>query len=272
MSDMIMRRNNVTLAGNQDAGRTLVFVNGLGTDQAAWSGVVPAFQDDCRVILFDNVGGIPSNQQAFRDAQNRYLNVQGYALDLLEIIDDTCPEGKVIAIGHSLGAMACLLASLELPEKSDRLVLLGTSPRYVNTEGYQGGLSQEDIEAIYSAIVSNYATWSTAFAKTAMANPDRPELARHFAKTIQSIPTDMMLSVLCSVLQMDHRSALANVSVPVLLLQSRNDYFVPMHVATYLHANIRGSELKIIETEGHFPHISAPESVAAAIRDFLPKT
>lgn len=267
-----LSRNNVTLAGNQDAKKTLLFVNGLGTDHTAWSRVAPAFQDDYRLVLFDNVGSVQSNLSEFRGAQNRYLNVRGYALDLLEIIDAIHPSEPVIAVGHSLGAMACLLASIDRPEKFSRLVLLGASPRYKNADDYEGGFSKADIDATYSAIRSDYPAWSSALAAIAMANSDRPELAQRFAKTLASIPSDMMLTVLCSILQMDHRSALARVSVPVLLIQSQKDYFVPMGVATYLHTNIRNSKLKLINAEGHLPHISAPECIVAAIRDFISGT
>ena len=56
---------------------------------------------------------------------------------------------------------------------------------------------------------------------------------------------------------------------PVLLIQSHDDYFVPASVAEYLHAHIRGSVLKTIDAEGHLPHISAPDKVVAALREFL---
>jgi sigma-B regulation protein RsbQ len=59
------------------------------------------------------------------------------------------------------------------------------------------------------------------------------------------------------------------VSVPTLIIQSRNDYFVPIDVAEYIHTHIPNSELTVINAHGHLPHVSAPEEVIAAINRFI---
>ncbi len=172
-------------------------------------------------------------------------------------------------IGHSLGAMAGLLASIDHPAQFRRLVLIGASPRYTDTADYRGGFTAEDIKTIYSAVNQDYAQWSTRLAAAAMGNPDRPLLTQRFADSILGIPPDMMLTILCSVLQTDHRDQLARVRVPTLLLHSRDDDFVPTAVAEYLHAHIPASTLVFVDAEGHLPHVSAPEGVIAAIGDFI---
>ncbi len=42
-----------------------------------------------------------------------------------------------------------------------------------------------------------------------------------------------------------------------------------MEVARYLHAHIAGSQLQVIEAEGHLPHVTAPAAVLGAMDDFL---
>lgn len=264
-----LTRNNVTVAGNFGAAKTMVFVNGLGTDQSYWSLVTPAFADDYRLVLFDNVGSIESNQAYFRENQFRYLNASGYAEDLLEICSTLHLNEDTVLVGHSLGATAGLLASIERPRQFDRLVLIGASPRYANAENYQGGFSKEDINATYAALGRNYSGWSTGLASAAMKNLDRPMLANRFAASIAQIPQDMMLTVLCSVLQIDHRADLLKLSVPTLVVQSQEDFFVPLAVAEFLRANIPDCQLLTIEATGHLPHVSAPEKVVAAIRSFI---
>lgn len=262
-------RNNVTVTGNPAAARTIVFVNGLGTDQGYWSRLTPAFADDYRLVLFDHVGTTQANQAYFREKQLRYLNVKGYANDLLEICSALGLNGETVVIGHSLGAMTGLLASIDHPAQFRRLVLIGASPRYTDTADYRGGFTAEDIKTIYSAVNQDYAQWSTRLAAAAMGNPDSPLLTQRFADSILGIPPDMMLTILCSVLQTDHRDQLARVRVPTLLLHSRDDDFVPTAVAEYLHAHIPASTLVFVDAEGHLPHVSAPEGVIAAIGDFI---
>ena len=264
-----LTRNNVTVTGNPEARKTMVFVNGLGTDQSYWNLVTPPFAHDYRLVLFDNVGSIETNQDYFRGNQFRYLNVNGYAADLLEICSALDLDGDTILVGHSLGAMAGLLASIQRPRQFKHLILIGASPRYANTENYQGGFSTADIAATYSTLERNYEQWTQGLAVAVTGNPDELTLAKRFADSIGRIPQKMMLTILCSVLQTDHRSDLGKVSVPTLLIQSREDYFVPIAVAEYIQANIPDCQLTMINAKGHLPHVSAPNEVIAAINHFI---
>ena len=67
----------------------------------------------------------------------------------------------------------------------------------------------------------------------------------------------------------DVRHLLADVTVPVLVLQSSDDVVTPDHVGTYLHAKLPDATLVRLAATGHFPQSSAPEETAAAILEFL---
>jgi len=262
-------RNNVTVTGNPTARAAMVFVNGLGYDQTFWSQVASEFASDYRLVLFDHAGSIESNQDYFRANQWRYLNVGGYATDLLEICVSLALSGDILLVGHSLGAMVGLLAARQDPSRFSGLVLIGASPRYMDTEGYRGGFSKADIDATYGALQGNHLDWSRQLASLAMGTPDRPTLTGRFADALARIPPDVMLTVLCSVLQMDRRAELGMVTTPTLVIQAREDYFVPPEVAQYLRDQIPNCRLAEIDAVGHLPHVSAPAQVVAAIRDFI---
>ncbi len=52
------------------------------------------------------------------------------------------------------------------------------------------------------------------------------------------------------------------VRVPCHIVQSMKDIAVPVQVAEYLGRNLGGStSVEILQTEGHLPHLSAPELV-----------
>lgn len=261
-----IRRNNVTVTGNPDAGQSIVFVHGFGCDQSAWNAVAEAFMDNYRIVLLDNVGAGGADPEAF--VQHRYLNLKGYARDLNEVCR-ALQLDKAILVGHSAGAMIGLLAAIDAPSHFAKIVLLGASPRYIDEPGYRGGLTGADINAIYDSVTYKYAAWADSFAPAMMGNPDRPQLAVHFADALKAIPADRALTVLCSILQSDHRAVLSQLRIPALVLQTRNDNAVPLEVAEYLQQNITGSQLTIIDTEGHLPHISAPEKVVAALMPFI---
>lgn len=262
-------RNNVLLAGNVTARKSIVFVNGLGYNQSFWEQIAEPFSKDFKLVFFDHAGSIEENQPYFYCNESRYLNVSGYAADLLEVSAALELNDEVILVGHSLGAMAALLAVVQQPVRFSRLIMIGASPRYANTSDYYGGFTKDDINEVYQSIERNYSDWLKNLASISLATPENSLLIRRFEETLAHVPQKMMLTVLCSILQADHRASLSKVCTPTLIIQSQDDYFVPMEVANYLQRQIPGSRLTVIDAKGHLPHVSAPEKVIAAIKDFL---
>ncbi len=261
-----VERNNVTITGNRHAERTLLFVHGFGTDQTAWQMIVPAFATDHRIVLLDNMGSGGSDQRQF--FQHDYLNLNGYVRDLLAVCDEL-ELREAVLVGHSVGAMIGVLAAIERPRHFARLALIGASPRYLDDAHYRGGFTEEDLSALYRNVTLQYTEWADQFAAAAMGNPERPQLAAHFASTIKTMKTSHALTALCAIFQSDHRQDIARLQLPTLLIQSREDVAVPMEVAEYMHRHIAGSRLQIIGATGHLPHISAPDEVIAALRTFI---
>ena len=259
-------RNAVTVMGNVSSPRAMVFVHGFGADQSVWKAVASSFLADYKVVLLDNVGS--GNTVADDFVQHRYLNLERYALDLIEVVEALDLKHAVV-VGHSVGGMISLLASIRAPARFSTIVVIGSSPRYRNDEGYYGGLPDEDINNIYELAMTDYPNWTRAYGIAAMANPDRPELAKQFVESLRKIPKERTITILCSILQSDYRNILGRIEHPTLIIQSARDSVVPLGVAEYLHGRIRGSSLFVVDAEGHFPHITATEAVVNAMRAFL---
>lgn len=261
----LIARHRVSLSGRLDAPQTMLFVNGLGTDQSAWDSVAAAFADEYRIVRFDNAGG-GTDPAAF--VPSRYLELGGYARDLVGIAKLLRLQ-DIVLVGHSMGAMIALLATLERPGLADRLILISASPRYLDAPGYVGGFDDEQLKALYRAVTTDYADWVRGFTRAAMANADRPQLADSFAASLRTIPRQHLLTILCSIFQSDHRADLARVDPPTLVIQSREDFAVPLPVAEHITRQIRHASLALIDACGHLPHISAPDEVIRAMRGFL---
>lgn len=261
-----LTRNAVTVTGNSRAAQDIVFVHGFGTEQSVWGEVAAAFADQYRLVLFDNVGAGRSLPEAF--VQHRYLGLHQYASDLLDI-GSTLQLRDAILVGHSLGAMIGVLAAIKVPARFAKLVLIGASPRYLDDGDYHGGFTMPALNDLYQAVMLDYAGWADRFASSAMANEHQPNLARRFAATMKTIPKERALTVLCSIFQSDHRAEVSRIDRPTLLIQASDDIAVPLEVAEFLHRTINGSRLTLIDATGHLPHVSAPQQVIAAMRDFL---
>lgn len=262
-----LRRNAVTVMGDRTASETLVFVPGFGTDQTAWSDVASAFTPTHRVVLLDNVGAGRADPNAYR--AHRYLSLQRWGDDLIEVLGAMdLPRGATL-IGHSAGGAIALLAAVGAPTLVRQLVLLGASARYRDDVGYRGGMTTADIDAIYRAVNAGFESWADAFARDVVGNPDRPAIAAIFAESLKRMGSKQALSTLHAILTSDVRAELPRVSQRTLILQSRRDVIVPWEAAEYLQRSVTNSRLTVIDAEGHHPHRSAPQAVVQALREFL---
>jgi sigma-B regulation protein RsbQ len=261
----VAARNNVSLSGRR-SGRPLLFAHGFGCDQHMWKDVAPAFEDEYRVVLFDHVGAGGSDLSAWNPS--KYGTLEGYADDVLEL----CRELElhdVVFVGHSVSSVIGVLAAAKEPARFGKLVLIGPSPRYIDDEDYVGGFAREDIEGLLDSLDSNYLGWAQAFAPVIMGS-DQPaelqdELTNSFCRTDPEIARHFARVTFLS----DNRADLERVTTPTLVLQCAEDVIAPQAVGEYVHRQISGSELVLMEATGHCPNLSAPEETIAAIRDFL---
>jgi sigma-B regulation protein RsbQ len=262
-ADFVFARHNLHLAGV--AGPTILFAHGYGCDASMWRLVAPHFQNGYRTALFDHVGS--GRSQAPYDAV-RYATLDGYAEDVLAICRALGPE-PVIFVGHSVSAMIGVLAAVREPERFSHLVLVGPSPRYINDDGYEGGFTQEDIASLLALLDADHDGWAQAMAPTIMANPDRPELAEELAESFCRVDPAVARHFARVTFTSDNRADLARVRTPALVIQSADDAIASRSVGEYVHRHLPDSELAVLDTSGHCPHLSAPGETVAAIRTFL---
>ena len=261
----VLDRNNVQVRGRAGA-RPMLFAHGFGCDSNMWRFVAPRFEDEFRVILFDHVGS--GRSDATQYDPDKYSSLDGYAADVVEI----CRELdllNVIFVGHSVSAMIGALASLQEPQRFAKLVMVGPSPRYLNSHDYVGGFDEPDILEMLDSLDSNYLGWSAAMAPVIIGNPDRPELGAEltesFCRTDPAIARHFARVTFLS----DNRADLARIVTPTLVLQCRDDVIAPVDVGRYVHEAIAGSTFVLLDATGHCPNLSAPEMTTVAIDAFV---
>jgi sigma-B regulation protein RsbQ len=260
----ILERNNVRIAGTGHP--PMLFAHGFGCDQNMWRFLVPRFADTHRVVLFDHVGAGSSDLAAYD--RRKYASLDGYAADVLEI----CSElelSEVVFVGHSVSAMIGVLAAKKEPTRFKALILVGPSPRYLDDVEYIGGFSREDIEALLSALESNYLGWSSAMAPVIMGNAERPELAAELTNSFCRTDPDIAAHFARVTFLSDNRGDLRDVRIPTLVLQCSEDVIAPLAVGEYVHRQMPASTMVVMRATGHCPNLSAPDETVAAIRQFL---
>lgn len=249
--------HNVKVTGSGE--QVIVLAHGFGTDQSVWKHLVPHLVDDYRVVLYDNMGAGTTNPDYFDF--NRYSTLEGYALDLLAILEELQIDSCVL-VGHSVSAMIGAIASISRPDLFTKLVMISGSPRYLNDVDYYGGFEQEDLDQLFEAMRSNYKAWCSGFAPLAVGGDMDSVAVQEFSRTLFNMRPDIALSVAQTIFQSDMRQILGLVSVPCHIIQSVKDLAVPVVVSEYLHQNLLvDSVVEVMSSDGHLPQLSSPDIV-----------
>lgn len=263
----VLARNAVTIHGNP-AGRPMMFAHGFGCDQSMWRLVTPSFADDHRIILFDHVGSGRSDLTAY--APDKYGELGGYARDLVEVARALSLQ-DVVLVAHSVSSMIAALAAALAPELFGALVMVGPSASYIDDGEYVGGFSREDINGLLETMDHNYLDWAAQMAPVIMANGDRPELAGELTNAFCSTDPVISRHFARTTFLGDNRRDLVNVTVPTLVIQVKQDAIAPVTAGAFVNEQLPDSQMVVLDTTGHCPHLSAPEATSSAIRNFLAK-
>ena len=231
-----------------------------------WRYVAPAFESAFRTVLFDQVGAGGSDLTAYDPS--KYADLSAYADDLVEICQELQLE-DVIFVGHSVGAMIGVLASLKVPELFQKLILVGPSPRYIDDGDYVGGFSAEQIDELLEFLSDNHMGWSEAIAPAIMGNADRPELGEELKESFCRLDPFIARDFARVTFTSDNRADLQKVATPTLILQCSEDFVASEVVGRYVHQQIPQSTLVQLEATGHCPNLSAPAEVIEAIRAYV---
>ncbi|MGQ4880653.1 alpha/beta fold hydrolase [Billgrantia sp. LNSP4103-1] len=261
----IIKRNNVKVMGYGT--QAMIFAAGFGCDQNMWRYIVPAFANDYRVVLFDYVGAGESDLSAY--CPDKYGSLHGYAQDVIDVLT-ALDITDAIFVGHSVGCVIGLLASLREPERFDRSVMIGPSPCYLNEEGgYQGGFERASLEGLLDMMKKNDLGWASFLAPVIMRNEDRPELTEELKTSFCSTDPVIAHNFAKVTFFSDNREDLPKATVPSLILQSEEDAIAPIGVGEYMRDNTPNSTYRLLAATGHCPHMSHPEAIIAAMRDYL---
>ncbi|KAK4762412.1 hypothetical protein SAY86_008180 [Trapa natans] len=240
---------------------TMVLAHGLGTDQSLWDDLVPFLisSNQYRVLVFDwAFSGAVEDPTLYNPVM--HSSYEGFASDLVMVLEEMAVT-SVIYVGHSMSGMIGCLASIKRPELFQSLFLIGASPRYTNTDGYEGGFEASDIELTISAMVSDYAAWVSSFAAS-IIDPNHPAVVDKVRNSYLRMRPDIAVPLVDAVFHSDYRHILKEVAVPCHIVQTRNDRAAPTSVALYMKKRIGNSTLEMMEVDGHFPQLTAPEQLA----------
>jgi len=269
----------VRAAGDPSA-PTLVFAHGFSLDLTAWHYQWTQLSDRFRCVLFDFRSHGRSGQAVGGD-----LSVAAMAHDLAAVVESAAPSGRVVVVGHSMGAMTMLAMAESRPdvlaERVGGMVFAGVaaSNLFFGAMGSVTSLLRPRLGSIREAaerlnrvrrhLVARPGDLGGLAARMTQFGPDAsPHLVDHVVRLAARAPSSVWTDGLVGLMDMDLRHAVRHVSVPALVVVGEQDRVTPPAQAVDLAGELPDGRLEVIPTAGHLPMLERHEEFNAAVAAF----
>jgi pimeloyl-[acyl-carrier protein] methyl ester esterase len=174
-----------------------------------------------------------------------------------------------IPIGWSLGALIALELATSVPEKIDRLVLIGGTSRFTKGDGYDAGWERRVVERMKRQLVRNREQTLSSFFASLLCEEEQGKVLdfeRHFHNTDEQ----GLLVGLDYLMTADVRFALRDITAPLLLIHGEEDTICPPSASRYIFEQTRDNAiLKLLPKTGHVPFLTKTDECARLIQSFV---
>jgi 2-succinyl-6-hydroxy-2,4-cyclohexadiene-1-carboxylate synthase len=232
----------------------VVLLHGFTHTGASWDPVVAALGERYRAVALDIRGhGSASARMP--------ITLEGVLEDVGALADE-----RFTLVGYSMGGRIALHAALALPERIERLVLVGGSPGIADPTDRAARLEDDDRLAadIEGMDIDAFAR---RWAQTPVLAGQSPDvLAAAQADRLRNRPASLAAALrgLGTAALPSLWERLWEIRVPVaLVVGERDEKF--RAVAARMAAELPSAEVVIVPGAGHAVHLEAPASVASVI-------
>lgn len=258
------RINGVELAYDlQGTGEPLVMIHGAQGDQSMFSGLVPVFAHQFRVLTFDQRGSGLSEKP---DMEYSMAMLADDTAALMEHVG--CASAHVI--GVSMGGMIAQEFALRHPRKVRSLVLGCTTP---------GGpkavrLGGEALTNAYSTQPMSAEERGKALAEAAFTKgyiEQHPEIILAMIEARRQRPLDPVALAhrMKAAYAHDAYDRLSHITCPTLVITGKDDVLISWENSRILAERIPSAKLILLEPAGHCFWMEQPEQSRDAIMTFL---
>jgi len=258
--------NNFTVS-YYDVGESsvpIIFLHGFPFDKSMWNEQVDALKATNRVIAL-NIRGFGKSTD-----EKSILDIALFANDLILYMDHL-NINKAIICGLSMGGFIALNALKRFPERFEALILCDT----------QCVADTAEIKANrYKAIEQINNEGTTDFNEKFIKNIfhpssliDKKEVVENVRKIVFANSKQIITAGITALAERSETcSNLDNIRIPTLIICGREDEVTPLEQSEFMHQNIEGSILNIIENAGHVSNLEHPNEFNKHLINFLNST
>ncbi len=240
--------------------RPIVLLHGWGLSSSVWAPLQAALDPSLEVRTID----LPGHGKATS------------AGDSLESWSDAVlaqlPRNGML-VGWSLGAQLALHLACLHPDRVSRLVLIGATPRFVQTDTWQAAMPADTLADFRRSFdIDPAATQRRFIALQGLGDARRRDVVNALGSAATP-PDDAHKTALAEGLgllaNIDLRKVVPEIRQPVRLLHGAGDTLMPTAAAEWLADTLPDGRLSVFTDAGHAPFLSRPQDCAGLIEGFV---
>jgi pimeloyl-ACP methyl ester carboxylesterase len=273
----------VTIHGHRRAyvkagsGPALLLLHGLGCDHTTWLPVIDALARRYTVIAPDLLGHGASDKPRADYSLGGFANGMRDLLTLLGV-------DRVTVVGHSFGGGVAMQFAYQFPERTERLVLVGSgglgpevSPaiRAITTTGFYQVMGLLTLPGVRHAGKAGL----RALARTGIKEfRDLDEVAGIYESWRDPAGRSAIRHVVRAVVDWQGQivtladRAYLTQAMPMCVIWGEDDRVIPLSHAHRAAELAPGARIELIANAGHFPHKDEPQRFVRIVHDFVSTT
>lgn len=238
----------------------MVLLHGWGMHGGIWSDLAARLGGEFDVLAPD----LPGHGTA--------PLIEPYEIDVLvDLIAAAAPANCVVA-GWSLGGQLALSWARRHPHQVKRLILIATTPRFVNAPDWEHGIAAE-VLARFAAELAEDATGTLRrfLLLETQGDAQARAIARQLELALAARPLpgiETLKRTLRWLQTTDMREELSGIAQPALILHGDRDQVVPATAGAYLASRLPQGRMEMLTGAAHAPFISDPQATSALMTGF----
>jgi pimeloyl-[acyl-carrier protein] methyl ester esterase len=242
-------------------GAPLLFIHGWGMHGLMWGELLPVLSRHYHVLAVD----LPGYGLSTQEAGTPYLDF------IVDTLSKQFTE-PVTLCGWSMGGQIALRWALRYPLLIEKLVLISTTPCFVQQEDWPCAMANDTLSAFAASLQQDEAATLRRFLALMARGSDNERallvLLRRLLQSRGKPSIKALLAGLKLLLELDLRKDLPQINTPALVISGIQDTLTPPDASRYLAAQMT-AQLATIKGASHVPFLSHPDIVAKHIVDFL---
>jgi len=242
-------------------GPDLVLLHGWGMHGGVWRGVCEELSASFSLHLIDLPG------------MGHSAPCEPYMLETLaQQLAANVPASATVC-GWSFGGQVAMRLALDFPDLVSRLILVGSTPCFVNQSDWQNGIAAQVFNDFAAQVAADYHPSMGRFlGLQAFGGESSRTQMRELREQFSSRPApapQVLQQALNILLQTDLREAFSSLNLPVQIIHGNRDTLAPVATAYWMSEHLPQAQLNVISGASHAPFLSHPTAFVEAISGFL---